>query len=128
MTVAALPKIVRFLGIDDHGPGGSASCPHCGATGRYVIRFQVEDGRQLGAMRGCIKLFPLTELARHHEYFVAKRSRYAAQRPPWKLCERDVEALRWLEDAIDGRADTRQAIGIAQTARSIAAMSARRRR
>lgn len=126
--VAALPKIVKFLGTDDHGPGGSTSCPHCGATGRYVIRFQVEDGRQLGAMRGCIKLFPVTDLAREHEYFVAKKTRYAKQQPPWNLNARDAEALRWIEDAIEGHADPRQAISIAQAARSIAATAARRRR
>lgn len=121
----ALPRIVRFLGTDDHGPGGSTSCPHCGAIGRYVIRFQVEDGRHLGAMRGCIKLFPVTELARHHEYFVAKQTRYAAKR--WKLNACDAEALRGIEDAIDGRADSHQAVVRAQTARKIAAMKRVRR-
>jgi hypothetical protein len=128
MERASLPRIVRFLGVDDHGPGGSASCPHCGATGRYVIRFQVEDGRQLGAMRGCVKLFPVTELARQHEHFVAKQTRYSAQRPPWKLNALDAEALRGIEEAIDGKADVHQAVIRAQTARKIAAMSARRRR
>ncbi|HEX6052755.1 MAG TPA: hypothetical protein VFZ21_25995 [Gemmatimonadaceae bacterium] len=126
MTVAALPKIVRFLGTDDHGPGGSTTCPHCGATGRYVIRFQVEDGRTLGAMRGCIKLFPVTELAREHEYFVAKRARYAKQRPPWKLSSGDADALQRIEDAIDGRGDARQAILNAQSARRAAAARYRR--
>lgn len=127
MSVAALPRIVRFLGTDDHGPGGSTSCPHCGATGRYVIRFQVEDGRQFGAMRGCIKLFPVTELARHHEHFVAKLQRYAQKHPPWKLNACDSEALRGIEDAIDGKADVHQAIVRAQTARKIAAMKRVRR-
>lgn len=126
MPTTALPRIVKFLGVDDHGPDGGASCPHCGATGRYVIRFQVEDGRQLGAMRGCVKLFPVTELARQHEYFVAKRTRYAAQRPPWRLSARDEEALRWIEDAIEGRADPQHAIAIAQSARRAAAMKYRR--
>lgn len=125
---APLPRIVKFLGIDDHGPGGSTSCPHCGATGRYVIRFQVEDGRQLGAMRGCIKLFPVTELARQHEYLVAKKARYAAQRPPWQLSERDRDALQRIEDAIDGRGDTQQAIWNAQSVRAAAARKYRGRR
>ncbi len=115
--VTSLPRITRFLGIDDCE---GASCPHCGATGRYIIRFQVEDGRHLGAMRGCIKLFPVTELAREHEYFVTKKARYAKQQPRWNLSARDTEALQWLENAIEGRADPRQAIAIAQTARRIA--------
>lgn len=119
MSVAALPKIVKFLGTDDHGPGGSTSCPHCGATGRYVIRFQVEDGRQLGAMRGCIKLFPVTELARQHEYLIAKKARYAKER--WNLSKADAEALQRIEDAIDGRGDAQQAIWNAQSIRAAAA-------
>lgn len=127
MSVASLPRITRFEGTDDCGPGG-ASCPHCGATGRWVIRFRVEDGRTLGAMRGCVKLFPVTELARQHGYFKEKEARYAAQRPPWKLNARDAEALRLIEEAIEGRADARQAVSIAQTARRCAAMAARRRR
>ncbi len=118
-----LPRITRFLGVDDCA---GASCPHCGATGRYIIRFQVEDGRQLGAMRGCIKLFPVTELARQHQYFVDKQARYARQRPSWELNARDREALRWIMDAIEGRVDARQAIAIATSARSAAAMAARR--
>lgn len=126
MSLGSLPRIVRFLGTDDCGPGG-ASCPHCGATGRYVIHFQVEDGRRLGAMRGCVQLFPVTELARQHGYFKTKESRYAAQRPPWKLNARDTEALRWIEDAIEGRADAHQALAIARAARTAAAARARSR-
>jgi hypothetical protein len=117
----ALPRIVRFLGTDDHGPGGG-TCPHCGATGRYVVRFQVEDGRQLGAMRGCVRLYPVTELARQHGHLLEKQSRYAAKRPPWKLNARDTEALRWLEDAIVGRADPQHAVTIAQSARRAASV------
>lgn len=60
MAVQALPKIVRFSGIVD-SPG--ASCPHCGATGRFIHRFTTEDGRDLGAMSGCVKLFPCSPIA-----------------------------------------------------------------
>lgn len=127
MTVASLPRIVKFLGTDDAGAG--ASCPHCGATGRYIIRFQVEDGRTLGAMRGCVKLFSVSELAQHQQYFQEKQRRYVTQHdPPWKLNARDAEALRWLEDAIDGRADAEQAIAIAKDARTAGRIAARRRR
>lgn len=119
-----LPRIVRFLGTDDCGPG--ATCPHCGATGRWIVRFQVEDGRTLGAMRGCVKLYPVSDLARQHEHFIAKKQRYGAQRPPWSLNARDAEALRWIEDAIDGRADARHALAIAESARRTAALRYRR--
>ena len=64
----ALPAIVAVLGVDDYGPCegslGSASCPHCGAQGRYVVRFMCEDGSRRGAMRGCIQLFPRSPIAR----------------------------------------------------------------
>lgn len=56
----SLPRIVRFLGTDD-SPG--AACPHCGAEGRWVHRFEVEGGRTLGAMSGCVKLFPIAPVA-----------------------------------------------------------------
>lgn len=126
MDSKALPRIVKFLGTDDCGEGGGTSCPHCGASGRYIIRFRVEDGRTLGAMRGCVKLFPVSELARHHQHFIDKQARYANQRTPWKLNARDAEALHWIEEAIDGKADHNQALSIAKSAR--ATSSARYRR
>lgn len=59
---ARLPAVLAVLGVDDFGPcdggQGSASCPHCGAEGRYVINFLCEDGTKRGAMKGCFKLFP----------------------------------------------------------------------
>ena len=61
MTVSTLPKILAVLGVDDAGPspeGASANCPHCGAEGRYIVRFLCDDGSRRGAMRGCFKLFP----------------------------------------------------------------------
>lgn len=122
---APLPRIVKFLGVDDCP---ESTCPHCGATGRYIVRFQVEDGRQLGAMRGCLKLFPVTELACEHEHLMAKKARYAKQRPPWRLSERDRDALQRIEEAIDGRGDAQQAIWNAQGVRAAAARRYRGRR
>lgn len=61
VTSAKLPAVVAILEELDYGPSdgeGSASCPHCGARGRYVIHFLCEDGSKHGAMRGCFKLFP----------------------------------------------------------------------
>ena len=121
-AVTALPRIVKFLGTDDCGAG--ATCPHCGATGRFVVRFQVEGGRQLGAMRGCAKLFPVTELARQHQHFVDKQARYAKQ--GWKLSASDAEVLRWIEDAIDGKTDPHIAVAMAKSARQHNQRAARR--
>jgi hypothetical protein len=59
-----LPEIVAITGMRDFGPCDddgepTAHCPHCGAGGRYVWSFICSDGSRRGAMRGCIKLFPL---------------------------------------------------------------------
>jgi len=59
-AVASLPGVLAVIGVDDRGPSdgtGSANCPHCGASGRYVIRFVCDDGTTRAAMRGCFKLF-----------------------------------------------------------------------
>lgn len=116
MSDTPLPTIVRFLGTVDAGAG--ASCPHCGATGRYIVRFQVRDGRSLGAMRGCARLFPVSALAREHERLVAKAERYAKQRPPWKLNRGDQEALEAIEAAIAGQLDESTALCLARASRA----------
>lgn len=122
-TIAKLPTIVRFLGTDDAGPG--ATCPHCGATGRYIVRFMVEGGRELGAMRGCAKLFPVSPLAAAQAALQAKAERYAKQRPPWSLNRRDREALDTIEAAIAGSASSDFALILARSAK---AASSRRSR
>ena len=58
---ADLPRILVVLGIQDFGPSdfgqSAATCPHCGAHGRYVMNFLCDDGTKRGAMRECFKLF-----------------------------------------------------------------------
>lgn len=58
---ADLPSVVAVLGVTDGGPCdagyGSATCPHCGAEGRYIINFLCDDGTKRGAMKGCFSLF-----------------------------------------------------------------------
>lgn len=60
--IEKLPAVLVVLGVDDFGPcdsgQGTASCPHCGAEGRYIINFLCDDGTRRGAMRGCFTLFP----------------------------------------------------------------------
>lgn len=66
-ATAPLPAIVKMLGVDDAGAG--ASCPHCGATGRWIYNFLCEDGTQRAAMAGCLKQFPqMPEIARKAAY------------------------------------------------------------
>lgn len=59
--IAGLPAILAITDVRDGGPcdgGATATCPHCGADGRYVFYFVCVDGSRRGAMSGCLKLFP----------------------------------------------------------------------
>lgn len=68
--VAALPRIVGYLGTVE-----SSVCPHCGARGKIVHRLVTADGRGLGAMSGCINLFPMSPVAAEHKRIHEKRER-----------------------------------------------------
>lgn len=119
---APLPRIVRFLGVDDCA---GASCPHCGATGRIIYRFQVEDGRQLGAMRGCVQLFPVSPVAREHARRLKKARNYAAR--GWKLNRDDVAALDAIEAFCNGLLDEASALSMVRRAKQSNALRARTR-
>lgn len=98
-----LPSVLAIVGVDDFGPcdgGGSASCPHCGAEGRYVINFLCDDGLVRGAMRGCFQLFPgsNTKTAKLvQEAFARKRS----------AAENKTKLASWWSDMLDEVADFR---------------------
>ncbi len=57
---ANLPRVVQIIDLEDHGEFGAASCPHCGAEGRYIYRFICEGSPDeiRGAMKGCFAHFP----------------------------------------------------------------------
>ena len=109
-AVQSLPRIVRFLGTDD-SPG--AACPHCGAEGRYILRFVLEDGRHAGAMRGCVQLFPVSRVAteelrlRQKLDSLVKRFGQSAT-----LNRRDTEALDACEAFFAGTRDERSTLSI----------------
>lgn len=67
-----LPRIIRFEGCTDSGEFGNTTCPHCGAQGRYVYHFVVEGDVRRGAMAGCIKLYPVSPVARVHQTLLEK--------------------------------------------------------
>lgn len=92
-AVQSLPRIIRFLDTTD---APDSCCPHCGATGRYIHRFVVEDGRHLAAMSGCVKLFPVSPVALEEARLRKKAADYAKRGR--KLNRADSDAL----DAIDG--------------------------
>jgi hypothetical protein len=108
----SLPRIVRFLETSD-SPG--ASCPHCGAEGRFVLRFVVEDGRTLGAMRGCVQLFPVSRIAREELRLREKLAGYLKK--GWNgLNRRDTEALAAIA-FYAGACDERSALSIVDGAK-----------
>lgn len=101
-----LPKIVALLGCTDHGPCdpvATASCPHCGADGRYVYHFLCEDGNTRGAMAGCLKLFPRHPLVGKVEAVFTKARRYDQE--GWNLPSWDQDILNACDSLRDGKID-----------------------
>jgi len=97
-----LPKIIYFIGLNDYGPcdrgHGSATCPHCGAEGRYVYAFICEDGTTRGAMKGCVQLFPKHLLATESLRILQKEAEYRAKKPtPWSLPSWDLKIKEAIE-------------------------------
>lgn len=89
-----LPRIIQFTGMSDSGEYGNATCPHCGAQGRYVYNFIVEGGERRGAMAGCIQRFPVSQIAKVHKGLLKKAQEYASKGwtlPSWDLAI--VEAI-----------------------------------
>lgn len=115
-----LPRIIRFNGRSDSGEYGNASCPHCGADGRYVFHFLCEDGTSRGAMAGCIKLFPVAPVAKAHAALIEKGQDYAKKE--WNLPSWDLAKLEAIESFYRSEIDERTCeLRIAnQTARAAA--------
>ncbi len=60
MTTEQRPTILAVVGCEDHGPcdgGATATCPHCGADGRYIYTCLMSDGTRKGMMKGCLQTF-----------------------------------------------------------------------
>lgn len=120
--IARLPRIVRFF---ESTRSEGASCPHCGAAGAVVHHFQVEDGRRLGAMSGCVQLFPVSPVAREDLRLRKKADDYA--RRDWKLPSWDEEQRVAIERFYAGEIDERHALADVAFAKGKAANYRRRR-
>lgn len=107
-----LPRIVRFEGVHDSGEYGNASCPHCGADGRYVWTFTVEDGRTLGAMSGCLKLYPVSPLAEEHKRIIERQKQRAKR--DGKLASWDVAKLEAIAAVASGEMDENTGLAIVE--------------
>ena len=65
----------KFIGVKDCG---TASCPHCGAEGRYIYQWE-ENGVARSAMAGCYKMLTgklsKEEDVRYFEILAEKQSK-----------------------------------------------------
>jgi hypothetical protein len=110
-TQRQLPRIIAILGRTDAGEYGAATCPHCGADGRYITTFVCEDGKTRGAMSGCIKLFPISPLANIHAKLLVKAQ--ANERKGWKrFSSFDQPKMDAIEAVMAGTMTEDQAIWI----------------
>ncbi len=91
-----LPHVVEIISLDDAGEGGAASCPHCGALGRYVYWFQASDGQTYGAMKGCFRHFPKSRYFERMSEILKKEK--DAVKKGRKLASWDVEVLEAIRD------------------------------
>ena len=117
------PRIIRVLGVDDC-PG--ATCPHCGAEGRYIHRVQLVDGRTIAAMSGCIKLFPVSPVADVHLKLTKKAIEYANK--GWGLNRWDTKSLEAIEAFYAGSISEQEAMARVTAERRAAAGVRRARR
>lgn len=78
----------------------------------------VEDGRTLGAMKGCVKLFPVSRIAmeelRLREKLEKYQKSYGAQA---RLNRHDEDALKAIEAFYDGTRNERSALFVVEAAK-----------
>lgn len=86
--------IVEWLGVTEHV---LTSCPHCGCNGRKVYHFLCSDGKEYGAMSGCVKkAFWESDTARNLKVWRARLEKY----PGWRVAERHIELLERERDRL----------------------------
>lgn len=95
-----LPRIIAYDSFYDSGEYGNATCPHCGADGRYVWTFHCADGTKRGAMAGCIKLFKVSPIATEHKKLLERKAE--REKTGGKLASWDVAKLEAITGLVDG--------------------------
>lgn len=103
-----LPRIVVMIARTDSGEYGNATCPHCGADGRYVWTFRCDDGTKRGAMAGCIKLFPRSALVDEHQRLLERAADRKAK--GWQLASWDQAKLEAIEQVANGKVGEAEAV------------------
>jgi hypothetical protein len=111
----ALPRIARFLETSNVHDG---RCPHCGAPGHILYRFVVEDGRQLAAMRACVKTsFSVSRIAAEELRLRQKAESYRRKRGWTALGRRDQDALLAIDRFYAGQLDERACLEVIEAAK-----------
>lgn len=90
-----LPQVLYVEHLDDAGEGGAASCPHCGALGRYTYFFTCADGSHRGAMKGCFSHFPKHPFADRHAQILEKQK--ANAKKGWSMASWDKDVITAIE-------------------------------
>ncbi len=75
--LTARTTIVAVIDCSDGGPCDpepTASCPHCGADGRYIYTCLMSDGSHKGMMKGCLQTFAKDACARQCEIAMEKKA------------------------------------------------------
>lgn len=119
----ALPRIVRFLETID---APDSQCPHCGANGRYILRFVVEGGATRMAMRGCAKLFPVSQIANEELRLIDKETKNRTTYGRG-LGKNDQSALDAIEAFYAGHCTEAQALAIVRQAKQANVIARQRR-
>lgn len=110
-----LPRIVRFTGTSE-----GASCPHCGAEGKHIVWFQLENGQRHGAMRGCVQLFPVAPIAVEEMRLREKLNNYIKlYGETAHLNVNDSKALDAIEGFYSGTVSEGQAVSLVKSAKRI---------
>lgn len=96
---ADLPTVIYVISVEDHGTAEegipAATCPHCGAAGRYIYTFRCSDGSERSAMKICFSRFPQHSFCGDHAKVLKKEHENAKK--GWKLASWDRE----IKDAIE---------------------------
>lgn len=90
-----LPQVLYIEYLEDAGEDGAASCPHCGALGRYTYFFVCTDGSQRDAMKGCFSHFPKHPFAERHAQILEKQK--ANAKKGWSMASWDKKVMDAIE-------------------------------
>lgn len=102
MAVQTYPTIISFDGRTDSGEYGGDCCGHCSAQGRYQFLYTAMDSEgkivKGRAMAGCIKLFPVSPLAKKQQALMLKLEEYTSK--GWNLNRADTDSLAAIDEVM----------------------------